>query len=397
MDTLFTPLQRVLISWLLILITGSLTLNAISFVGEILSILVTAGLIAFLLNYPLQRLEPLIGRSVAAAAVYGLSGIAVIFAGLTVLPLVLEQGRMLLNNFPSVLDSARQQLQEFQLWSEARGLPFDMPLVEQQLLSQLKDPAQAIASGGLGLVLGTFNGVLDLVLVLVLSFYMLIDGQRVWRGLTAFITPAVRGRLTTSLEKNLQRFVSGQLILGLFMAVCLAVAFSLLRVPFFLLFAVFIGAMEIIPFVGATIGITLVAIIVSSLDLWMGLKLVSVAIAIQQVKDNLVAPRIMGNLTGLSPVIVFSSLLLGARVGGLLGVILAIPLTGLGKSIVEVLLDPTLPPQTGPFFYNPLAKRSLPEVSNGAYGVPAVETAPQNPPVAVEESSSAAGSIVNPL
>jgi hypothetical protein len=85
----------------------------------------------------------------------------------------------------------------------------------------------------------------------------------------------------------------------------------------------------------------------------------AVAIAIQQVKDNLIAPRIMGNLTGLSPVIIFVSLLLGAKVGGLLGVILAIPLTGVGKSLAEITLDPTLPPQTGEFFHNPFAKDSL--------------------------------------
>ena len=356
MNAVFTPLQRALISWLLILITGSVTLNAISFVGEILSILVTAGLIAFLLNYPVQRLAGLTGRGFAAALVYALSGFAVMLAGLTVLPLVLEQGRMLLINFPALLDSARQQLQAFQVWSDLRGLPFDIPLIEQQILTQLKEPAQAIASSGLGFVLGTFNSVLDLVLIMVLSFYMLLDGNRVWHGLTALMTPTVRGRLTQSLERHLQRFVAGQLLLGLFMTVCLSVAFWFLKVPFFLLFAVFIGVMEIIPFVGATIGITIVTLIVVSLNLWVGVKMLMAAIAIQQVKDNLIAPRVMGNLTGLSPVIVLSALLLGARVGGLLGVILAIPLTGLGKSMVEILLDPTLPPQTGSFFYNPLAK-----------------------------------------
>ncbi|PSB60808.1 AI-2E family transporter, partial [Chroococcidiopsis cubana CCALA 043] len=66
-------------------------------------------------------------------------------------------------------------------------------------------------------------------------------------------------------------------------------------------------------------------------------------------------PRIMGNLTGLSPVAIFISLLLGAQLGGFLGVILAIPLTGVAKSLAEIVLDPTLPPQTGSFFHNPFA------------------------------------------
>ncbi|HBE36418.1 MAG TPA: AI-2E family transporter, partial [Cyanobacteria bacterium UBA11368] len=70
------------------------------------------------------------------------------------------------------------------------------------------------------------------------------------------------------------------------------------------------------------------------------------------------------NLTGLSPVVIFVSLLIGARIGGLLGVILAIPFTGVIKSLAEIVLDPTLPPQTGAFFQNPFHK----DMSDSEYG-----------------------------
>jgi hypothetical protein len=93
-----------------------------------------------------------------------------------------------------------------------------------------------------------------------------------------------------------------------------------------------------------------------------------IAIAIQQVKDNVVAPRIMGNLTGLSPVIIFISLLLGAQIGGILGVILAIPLTGVVKSLAEIVVDPRLPPQTGSFFHNPFAKDPIDIITENSEG-----------------------------
>jgi predicted PurR-regulated permease PerM len=60
-------------------------------------------------------------------------------------------------------------------------------------------------------------------------------------------------------------------------------------------------------------------------------------LVIQQIKDNVLSPRILGNFTGLNPVLIFAALLLGGKIGGLLGVILAIPLTGVVKSILEVL------------------------------------------------------------
>lgn len=355
MDRVFSPVQQALITWLLILLAGWATLNALSYVGELISILITAGLIAFILNYPVVRLQSVMPRGIAAALVYLLSALAVGVLGLTILPLVLEQGRQLVANAPSLLDSGRQQLLDLQQWATLYNLPIDVPLLEQQVLAQLKDPVQAIASGSVGFVLGTFSGVLDLILILVLSFYMLVDGKRVWRSLISIFATSIRERLTVSLQRNLQKFVSGQLLLGLFMAVSLSLAFWWLRVPFFLLFAVFIGAMEVIPFVGATLGISTVGLIVAFLDWWLALQVVGTAIAIQQVKDNVVAPRILGNLTGFSPVIIFAALLLGAKVGGLLGVILAIPLIGVVKSMVEIVLDPTLPPQTGSFFFNPMS------------------------------------------
>jgi predicted PurR-regulated permease PerM len=287
------------------------------------------------------------------------AAVAVVLIALTLAPPVFNQGRQLVTNLPSLLEESQGQLANFQNWSVAHNLPFDVRILASQLLARVQAQAEAIASTGLGLVVGTFNWFLDLILVLVISFYMLIDGERVWRSLTSIFSPRIRDGLTQSLQRNLQRFVSGQLLLGIFMAISLTLAFLALQVPFFLLFAVFIGLMEVIPFVGATLGIATVVSIVAFIDWWLALEVLAVAIAIQQVKDNLIAPRIMGNLTGLSPVIIFVSLLLGAKVGGLLGVILAIPLTGVGKSLAEITLDPTLPPQTGEFFHNPFAKDSL--------------------------------------
>lgn len=359
MNRVFSPVQQFLITWLLLLVTGWVTLSALSYVGELLSILITAGLIAFLLNYAVASLRPFLPRSVAAGLVYLVAGIAVVLIALTLVPPVFNQGRQLVTNLPSLLESAQQQLTTFQAWSAERNLPFDVRILGQQLLARVQAQAEAIATTGFGLVVGTFNWVLDLILILVISFYMLIDSERVWRSLTSIFSPQIRSGLTLALQRNLQRFVFGQLLLGLFMAVTLTLAFWALRVPFFLLFAVFIGLMEVIPYVGATLGIATVAIVVAFIDWWLALQVLAVAIAIQQVKDNLVAPRILGNLTGLSPVIIFVSLLLGAKLGGLLGLILAIPLTGVGKSLAEIVFDPTLPPQTGLFFYNPLDKDTV--------------------------------------
>ncbi|MFB2834510.1 AI-2E family transporter [Aerosakkonemataceae cyanobacterium BLCC-F167] len=351
--SIFSPVQKFMITWLLVLAASWATLVTIGYVGELVSVFLTAALLAFLFNYPVKVLQRFLPRIVAIALVYLAAIFTITFIGLTVVPPVFNQGLQLVTNLPSLVQSGRQQLDNFQVWSAEHNLPFDVRILASQLLSRVQAQAEVIASKGLGLVVGTFNWFLDLIFILVISFYMLVDGEKVWGGITSFLSPVVSQVLTESLQKNLQKFISGQLLLGLFMAIVLTVAFWVLKVPFFLLFAVFIGLMEVIPFVGATLGIGTVVIIVAFINWWLALQVLGTSVILQQIKDNLVSPRLMGGLTGFSPVILFMALLLGAKFGGLLGVILAIPLTGVIKSIVEIVFDPDLPPQTGSFFNNP--------------------------------------------
>jgi predicted PurR-regulated permease PerM len=353
-NSVFSPLQNRLLTCLLILVVGWLSFQLLGYVGELISLLVTSGLIAFLLNYAVAKLERFIPRGIAAALVYLVAILTFVIIGLTIVPPVFNQGRQLITRLPELIESGRQQLAEFQVWSVDRNLPFDVGILQQQLLSKIQGTIEPIFTGSLGIVLGTFNWFFDLIFILVIAFYMLLDGERLWKNFITILSPQIREVITFSLKRNLKKFVLGQTLQGVFMASILTVAFLMLKVPYFLLFAVVIGLLEIIPFVGATLGIGTVTVIVAFIDWWMALQVLAVAVAIQQVKDNIVAPRIMGDLTGLSPVVIFSALLLGGKIGGLLGFILAIPMAGVIKSIVEVVFDPTLPPQTGSFFYNPL-------------------------------------------
>ncbi|MEM8780203.1 MAG: AI-2E family transporter, partial [Cyanobacteria bacterium P01_G01_bin.49] len=314
MNSWFSRPQKILITWLLILVTSWLTIKTISYVGGLISLLLTASLIAFLLNYAVLALKPILPRSIAAILVY-LSAIVIItFLGVTLLPPVVNQGRQLVIRLPSLLEEGQQQLITFQAWNDTKNLPIDIEFLTSQLLAKIEEQTKTIASTGFGLVIETFNWFIDLIVILVISFYMLLDGDRLWRGVTSFFSPKIRGILTQTLEKNLQRFFTGQLLLGLFMAITLTIAFSLLKIPFFLLFAVFIGTMEIIPFIGATLGIGTVAIILAFIDWWLAIQVLGISLSIQQIKDNLVAPRIMGNLTGLPPVVIFIALLFGANI-----------------------------------------------------------------------------------
>ncbi|NET16618.1 MAG: AI-2E family transporter, partial [Okeania sp. SIO1H6] len=105
MNVKFSPIQQFLITWLLLLVAGWLTIGAISYVGEIVSILITAGLVAFLLNYPVSKLQKILPRSLAAGLVYLTAALIILVIGLTIVPPVLNQARQLWLKFPDLLES----------------------------------------------------------------------------------------------------------------------------------------------------------------------------------------------------------------------------------------------------------------------------------------------------
>jgi predicted PurR-regulated permease PerM len=92
----------------------------------------------------------------------------------------------------------------------------------------------------------------------------------------------------------------------------------------------------LIPGIGATLGISLVALIVLPQGIWLSLKVLLGCILLQQIEENLLMPRIMQGSLNINPVVMFFALLIGARVAGLLGVFLAVPIAGVIISLFEM-------------------------------------------------------------
>jgi predicted PurR-regulated permease PerM len=126
------------------------------------------------------------------------------------------------------------------------------------------------------------------------------------------------------------------MLLTLFLTNSSFLVFLILNVPFPLLLAIIAGIFDIIPGIGATLGVSIVFIILLSQSVWKALQVLVACIILQQIQDNIIAPRIMQNSLNINPVVVFLALLVGARVAGLLGIFIAIPITGVIVSFFEI-------------------------------------------------------------
>ncbi len=304
----------------------------------LITVLVISAVIAFLLNYPVRLLESIRLRRIPAVTIVLVITVALlVIVGVTLVPLILDQTTQLLARIPSWLTASQSNLQALDGWAKSRNLPLDFNRFSSQLATQLENQIQTLATQALGLALGTLSGLVDSLLVLVLAFYMLLYGDRLWRGLIHLMPPQYGRPFSLSLRLNFQNFFISQVILAVFMTAVLIPVFIWLQVPFALLFAIVIGIAELIPFIGATLGIGLVVLLLLLQNFGLALKVAIAATIIQQIRDNIIAPRMMGTFTGLNPIWIFIALLMGLQIAGFLGVLVAVPVAGTLKGTLDAV------------------------------------------------------------
>ncbi|MBD1920555.1 AI-2E family transporter [Microcoleus sp. FACHB-831] len=341
-----TPLSRLLA----IALAAPLTvLNAWAF-SEIFgyfeslsATVLVASLLAFLLNYPVSWLEARgTQREPAAILVFLVALLLLVGLGVTLLPLALTQAQQLYSRLPEWLDSGQRQLVMLDERIDTMGWPISLDAFIAQINDRLKGQLQTIASQALNLTVNlavfTVAKLVDVLLTVISTFYLIQHGRDVWSSLIEWLPAKIQQPFSNTLRLSFQNYFIGQLIIAICMGVGLISLFVLLKVPFGLLFGLTIGAMALIPF-GGTVGIALVTLLVALRDIGSALQVLAVALVVQQIVENLIAPRVLGSVTGLNPFWVFISLLTGARVGGLLGVVVAVPTAVVIKEALEVVRE----------------------------------------------------------
>ena len=305
---------------------------------HLITVLSISAILAFLLNYPVRFIERFYrSRSQAVIVVLLLTLALLVIFGITLVPIVIDQFTQLLNNIPTWLETSSDNLEKFDAWARARRIPIDLNDFTTRLNTRIESQVQVVATQVFGFALGTLSGLLDTILVIVLAFYMLLYGASLWQGLVRLLPPQFGIPFSESLRLNFQNFFISQILLGLFIVATLTPIFLVLKVPFALLFALLIGVAELIPFIGATLGIGLVTILVMLNSFWLGIRVAIAAIIMQQIKDNLLAPRLMGEFIGLNPILIFIALLVGAQMAGVFGVIVAVPIAGTVKGTIDAI------------------------------------------------------------
>jgi predicted PurR-regulated permease PerM len=212
-------------SVLVLLATPLLVLNVwaaaviFTYFRSILVTVLIAALLAFLLSYPMGRLETLglkRGQSailVLVLALVGFAGLAII-----VLPFVIDQGQQLVVRLPDWFDSGKTQLMVLDGKLAEWGWPINLDVLITQTSDRLKREIQSIAGEALNLTINvavfTANKLLDVVLTVVLTFYLLQHGEEVWAGVVGLLPQRLQQPFSETLRQSFRNYFLGQFIVA---------------------------------------------------------------------------------------------------------------------------------------------------------------------------------------
>ena len=320
-----------LVRYILLFTLAWILVRVIAYFETVIVIFIFAAIVAFLLNYPVVWLSRYMKRWIAVILVSLLAlvilGILTATLGLT----LVSQLQQLLEQAPQLLDSTLSLFKNLP-WLQNRELTIDFNTWE----TQLQEQALNLVSTGLTTIQSLLFSLLDLILIVVVAFFMLLNGKPLWNLVLGLFPPSLREDLVTAISQNFLGFFWGRLLLSIFFGVSTFLVFILLGVPYALALSTLAGVFDLIPGIGATLGISLVCLIILPQGILLSLKVLIGCILLQQIEENLLMPRIMQGSINMNPVVMFFALLVGARIAGLIGVFLSIPIAGVLISLLDV-------------------------------------------------------------
>lgn len=318
------------------------------FLSTIFAPMLISGILFYLLNPVVKLLEKVrwkkfhINRTGAVALVFLLLVLVLVAGAMWVIPRLVTQVTTLVGNIPDFAKSSEAVLNKLINHPLLKEIDFSKYLT--QLQTALSKYAQSFMSGltsGIGSIIGTVTTVtVTAVTVPVMLFYMLKDGDKFMPAIRRWL-PSKHGEQTAELlgrmNNTIARYVGGQIVECLFVGSFTAIGYFFVGEKYALLLGFFAGICNLIPYVGPYIGILPALIVAFATSTSLIIYVIIVVVVVQQIDGNLVYPNIIGKSLQIHPLTIIIILLAAGNIAGLLGMILAIPLYAVVKTVVQYL------------------------------------------------------------
>ena len=335
------------------------------YLADVLIPFVTAFLLAYLLNPLVNIIQKRIRyRGIAVFVALGLVFWLISMVGWLIAPIIRQEiSRMseLLSHVAQDTNLAKRAVQYLPawLWENIRGFvkaenmqEIQTLLVRDDIFALLQVVGKKVLPGIWSVIHGAASFVFALAGLFIIMLYlifMLLDYQHLKNEWKTMIPPAWRESILefiSSFNDAMNRYFRAQALVALIVGILFAVGFSLIGLPMGILLGLFVGMLNMVPylqilgFIPAGLFAVVMAIETGG-SLWVSLGLtLMVFVVVQAVQDGLLTPKIMGKVTGHSPAMILLSVSVWGKLLGLLGLIIALPATCLFLAYYHRLIAP---------------------------------------------------------
>ena len=298
------------------------------YIKEVLVIAFVAFIIVSAITPVVDFLEKFyLPRSLVTLIIYIIFGGGIIYLLSLLIPAIGEQIRQFGHNLPAYGSNLHYLQEKLQFLTGGRNI-----LVEErsELLANLGNRLSEQGINIFSQAGSVIKGILSVLAVFSLSFYFSVQKKNVGAFLKAFIPEMHREYVTKLVDRIQQKmgyWLLGQMALNIIVGVLVYIGLTLLGVPFALLLALMSAAFEVVPYIGPILSTVLGVLVALSISPLTALLVLIMYIIIQQAENHLQVPLVMKQAVGINPVAVILAMLIGVKLGGALGLILAIPIT----------------------------------------------------------------------
>lgn len=308
---------------------------AIYLVRDTLVALIFAVIVASAIEPVIEWLKAYrVPRILSVVLIYIAIGAALFFLIYLIVPLVLEELHTLSTGYPVLQEQIRQGVKE------AGTLPFlpDIELDPEALFTLPDQYVTRLGGGVISFVSMIFGGIFSFVLITVFSFYLALQE----RGIETFlrlVTPLKHEAYAIDLwdrsQRKLGRWFRSQMLLGAIVGILIFFGLTLLGVPNAFFFALIAAMFEIVPVAGPILAAVPAVVVSLLIAPFLGLLVALLYFLVQQTESHVIVPVVMRRAVGLSPLIVVLALVIGGTLGGIFGILLAVPLTVIGAELLD--------------------------------------------------------------
>lgn len=344
MDVTLSPRGRTVVAWLAAALGLVILLKAAHALTPFAWAIITAYILHPLVASIHRRTR--LSKHLITGWLYALIGLVLVIAFINVTPLLLQQISELQDErIPAMIERIENWFDDRQRRDE-RLAGVDTEFVEERLDAAGQQLTDVLGSEALPLVLSTFSFAIEGLVYLIASFYFIVYGEKFVTTIRDLFNRRYHrefDRLLLDINSTLGAYIRGQVILVVIMSTASYAALRILDVDYTLSIAVATGFLELIPLIGpwsaGTIAVTIALLQDTAPFGWTNATLaIAVGVtyfALRQLEDAFVIPLVIGRIVHLHPLLVIFVLVLGTSLGGVLGLIIAVPVAAVMKIFIS--------------------------------------------------------------